>query len=76
MKHAVHPVERSFADRLAVQVAQLTDQNNIAEQAINELQQLLKQEKQLRFIAEQCVGDAQFQGDQLQKVKYPAHYSL
>ena len=68
VKTSASQIERSFADRLAVQLTNVTDQLENHEKAIGELKQIVKQEKQLRCIAEQCLQDAQINNTNYQKV--------
>jgi len=68
MRSTLSPIEKSFADRLTAEVAKLKDQIAQNEQENKSDKQLLKQEKQLRFIAEQCYQETQIKNEQLMQI--------
>jgi len=68
IESSLSPVEKSFADRLSAEVAQLKDLIAQNEQQTKNDAQLLKQEKQLRFIAEQCYQETQIKNEQLLQI--------
>lgn len=70
IESSLSPVEKSFADRLSAEVAQLKDLIAQNEQQTKNDAQLLKQEKQLRFIAEQCYQETQIKNEQLLQVRF------